>query len=800
MAVSKASSRLSVADANARIHSEHYEVKKFIGEGGMACVFLAQENGTPNQYAFKILRDEYFQNSYFLKIFQREAAHMRDLQYPNIVRFYNFVQAEQCAYIVMEYVDGSALSEYLRANKQGFPVDEAVRVMAQIARAINYLHKNNYIHRDIKAGNILLRRTDGCAYLTDLGIILGSEESDKIKIAGTRSYMPCEQQRNQSLDHTADIYSFGIVVYEMLAGRRPFVVEKQDETGAGQRLTEMHCTALVPSLREFRPELPVALDPIFKKVLAKKSAERYQNVMDFAREVHQVLLPQLSADLKEFDTISPHPLQSVRQLPAAASPQKATNRAGMVVGLLALLVIVVTAVIFLFSNGYLDGVLPAIGMGPTGVLPLTSTAVVMVVSPPVALTETVTSTTVVTDNIVAGPTLLLPTLGDSSSSATLENRAAPAATAEPVQTKQPPTETAVLSQTVPTANSAVTEAVLAPQTDEVMSSATSSPTPTATFTLPPTLTPTATATATNTLTLTPTLTPTFIPTTFLNGEALFYIAEDAQIIGLGDDFAAALQLIASESTDSVFVPLRVGAVNGFRVDVTVADTAGLRFGVAYRVQDAENFLLFSVMDSTWYLEEVRDGVFSKIDSGAVTAPLDHIAVSGLNNYFRFELGNTYIQDEQNTWEVGSLGLWFEHNQSDFRFIKSVRLGLLGEEAVQAAKVAPTVAPVPVNFTTFLLADVKALQSAGSANAVIDCDRYDPVYKSLERHLTRPTVAALAREVLEIGALIYNRCQLDAQSGKLDMNDNFDNYLNWETSLKNIAQKIEIARDREMKTS
>lgn len=285
-----------------------YELTSFIGTGGMACVYLAKEIGSPHQYALKFLKDEYHYESYLVDYFEDEASSMRDLAHPNIVRFYRFVNRAEYSYIVMDYVDGFSLSDVLklsRSKKERIPLDEVVRVMTQIARALDAIHRESFVHRDIKPSNVLIERETGRAFLTDLGIT--SAQNTRMVGAGTIAYMSPEQAETWVADQRADIYGYGIMLYEMLAGKRPFNVDdglRGKEAEAD--LLRKHKEAPIPNITDTRHDLPKELDKIIAKALAKVPDDRYQSVIEFAQDVHRVLVPKLADDLSDFTTIKHH--------------------------------------------------------------------------------------------------------------------------------------------------------------------------------------------------------------------------------------------------------------------------------------------------------------------------------------------------------------------------------------------------------------------------------------------------------------------------------------------------------------
>lgn len=314
---------LSARAAQKLVNDPNYDIDEYVGKGAMACVYRATERGTPNVYAMKLLRERYRTDTQFIDFFKREAVSMRDLQYPNIVRFYTYSIQDDYAYILMDYVDGFPLTKIIsQARRSGemIPLDMIIVTMAQIARAISYLHRQKYVHRDIKPGNVLLQENNA-AYLTDLGIagLVTAQDDDIYLGAGTPSYMPYEQQTFRKIDHTADIYAFGITMYEMFTAKKPFLPQAGlDVKEARKQMVELHRQAPLTSLLEKRPELPPEIDSFFERALAKKPHERYQDVMDFAKDVHEALVKAdlIPASLHDFDMIDPPPIPQASSVEA----------------------------------------------------------------------------------------------------------------------------------------------------------------------------------------------------------------------------------------------------------------------------------------------------------------------------------------------------------------------------------------------------------------------------------------------------------------------------------------------------
>ncbi len=314
-----------------------YKLTQFIGAGGMACVYRAKETNTPHDFALKFLKDEYHNMDYLVQYFKDEASSMRDLAHPNIVRFYRFENQEDYSYIVMDYVDGFALSEVLKLSRKqntAMPLDEVVRVITQIARALDAIHRDTFVHRDIKPSNVLIDRRTGQAFLTDLGIT--SAQGVKIEGAGTIAYMSPEQAETWMADHRSDIYAYGILIYEMLTGKRPFNLQSGLRGAEAEAdLIRKHKEAAIPDVTAIRGDLPQALNGIIAKAMAKKPDDRYQSVIEFAQDVHRVLKPKLSADLQDFATIQ-HRQIAAPELPVA-NPPDTMLRVLMFIGVVAII-------------------------------------------------------------------------------------------------------------------------------------------------------------------------------------------------------------------------------------------------------------------------------------------------------------------------------------------------------------------------------------------------------------------------------------------------------------------------------
>lgn len=205
------------------ILENRYELTDFIGKGGMALVYLAKDHRTGHAVAVKILRPEYNDNKEFLDRFDREAAAASKMTHHNIVNLLDVGISGNCRYLVMEYVKGKTLKDVI-AEKGSLPEDVAAQICIRILSALQHAHNNKIIHRDIKPQNILVH-SDGHIKVADFGIARLADSSTHAMqdgVMGSAHYISPEQAKGENVSFASDIYSVGVVLYEMLTGKVPF--------------------------------------------------------------------------------------------------------------------------------------------------------------------------------------------------------------------------------------------------------------------------------------------------------------------------------------------------------------------------------------------------------------------------------------------------------------------------------------------------------------------------------------------------------------------------------------------------
>ena len=262
----------------------YYQIVAPLGEGGMAAVYKAYQPSMERYVAVKVLPRHMATSEEFVNRFRREAKLLAQLQHPHILPVFDYGEAEGYPYIVMPFVNSGTLSELLQKRHLSLP--EVRRIMTQLADALSYAHTRGMIHRDIKPSNVLIDERGNCL-LTDFGLARMAEASTKITtsgtVMGTPAYMSPEQGAGSDIDHRSDIYSLGIMFYEMVTGRVPYTAETP------VAIVFKHIQDPLPSARKLNPNLPEAVELVLLKALAKNPDDRYQTADDFGQAIQRAI-------------------------------------------------------------------------------------------------------------------------------------------------------------------------------------------------------------------------------------------------------------------------------------------------------------------------------------------------------------------------------------------------------------------------------------------------------------------------------------------------------------------------------
>jgi len=267
--------------------NSRYEIIKTIGEGGMANVYLAKDTILDRNVAIKVLRGDLANDEKFVRRFQREALSASSLTHPNIVEIYDVGEDDGDYYIVMEYIDGKNLKQMLKKRGK-LTTAEVVDIMLQITSAMGVAHDGLIIHRDLKPQNILIK-DDGEAKITDFGIAMAlnaTQLTQTNSAMGSVHYFPPEQANGKGSTLKSDVYSLGIMMYELLTGTLPFRGDNAVE------IALKHLKEPVPSIRVELPELPQSIENIIIRATAKNPKNRYSN----ATEMHDDLKTALNKE------------------------------------------------------------------------------------------------------------------------------------------------------------------------------------------------------------------------------------------------------------------------------------------------------------------------------------------------------------------------------------------------------------------------------------------------------------------------------------------------------------------------
>ncbi len=259
-----------------QVLGNRYELEDLLGQGGMAQVYRARDRVLGRPVAIKILRAEYTGDATLVARFQREARAAANLVHPNIVAIYDVGQEGSLYYIVMEFVSGPTLKEIIR-QRAPLPVDFALRVAEQVCSALEYAHRHEVIHRDVKPQNILLSEDEEIVKVADFGIAKSRLDPDSTadRLAlGTVKYISPEQARGADVLPQSDIYSLGVVLYEMLTGQQPF----DGETPISIAVQQIETPPLPP--RQINPYLPIPVESIVLRAMSKDPHDRFPSARD----------------------------------------------------------------------------------------------------------------------------------------------------------------------------------------------------------------------------------------------------------------------------------------------------------------------------------------------------------------------------------------------------------------------------------------------------------------------------------------------------------------------------------------
>jgi len=260
-----------------------YELEKLVGSGGMSNVFRAHDRLLERTVALKILHEQFTRDEDYVERFRREARAVAQLAHPNIVTVIDRGEQDSRQYIVFEFVEGENLKEVV--SRGPLAVHDALELALQVARALAFAHTRGLVHRDVKPQNVLLNE-DGQAKVTDFGIARSLDVQGVTQtgtVLGTSDYIAPEQARGQKVDPKTDVYSLGVVLYELLTGEVPF--SGDNFVAVAMR----HVNEPAPSVLERRPDCSVRLDLAIQRAMAKDPADRFESMDDFVAELEACL-------------------------------------------------------------------------------------------------------------------------------------------------------------------------------------------------------------------------------------------------------------------------------------------------------------------------------------------------------------------------------------------------------------------------------------------------------------------------------------------------------------------------------
>ncbi|MFB0534275.1 MAG: protein kinase [Anaerolineae bacterium] len=321
-----------------------YRIVEQLGQGGMATVFKAYHPALDRYVAMKVLHPAFKEDPNFLARFQREARIVAKLEHPHIVPIYDFSEHKGMAYLVLRYVEGETLKVHLKEGP--LPSGRILEILKPVAEALAYAHEQGVLHRDIKPSNIMLT-AEGGIFLTDFGLARMAQSGESTlsqdMMIGTPQYISPEQAKGEEVDERTDVYSLGVVLFEMLTGRVPFSADTP------YSVVHDHIYTALPLPTTIKPDIPPALERVVLKALAKEKEDRYQKVSELAMAFEDAVVEAASEEEKAMEPATV-PSAVVEAQPEAQEAKPSRRRWLIIGGVVAALLCVCCAGLFLASQ------------------------------------------------------------------------------------------------------------------------------------------------------------------------------------------------------------------------------------------------------------------------------------------------------------------------------------------------------------------------------------------------------------------------------------------------------------------
>ena len=344
--------------------NDRYEIIKMIGEGGMANVYLANDNILERKVAIKVLRGDLSNDEKFIRRFKREALSVSNLSHPNIVEVYDVGEEDGNYYIVMEYIEGKTLKQLLQ-KRGALTLPEVIDIMSQLTDGLSHAHEAYIIHRDIKPQNIMIE-DNGLVKITDFGIAMALNSTQLTQtnsVMGSVHYLPPEQANGKGSTIKSDIYSLGILMYELLAGSVPFKGDTAVE------IALKHMKEKMPSIRKQNPTIPQSVENIILKATAKNPKNRYDSVREMYNDLQtamekdnekRIVYEYPENDLEETKVIAPIAKESKKTIvdkpldqeedSTTSNEKNEKNKLPIILAIILLVILIVLAFVYLLIS------------------------------------------------------------------------------------------------------------------------------------------------------------------------------------------------------------------------------------------------------------------------------------------------------------------------------------------------------------------------------------------------------------------------------------------------------------------